>query len=262
MDPNNLHLSSPGNTASLSVACADGGRVSSLVVHGHELLVERASDPLAWGMYPMVPFAGRVRDGLITFAGQSVQLPVTMGAHAIHGYGFVTPWEVVGDGEIRFDFREPWPWRGSATQHFELTDGSLTITMGVDAIDRQPVQVGWHPWFRRDIGTGHTASLDFDPAAMFARDAVGMPSSERIAPTPGPWDDCFTNLASDPRLSWGDISIELSSSADCWTVYDEPAHAMCVEPQTGPPNQVNDDPHIVEAGEAFSATFTIHWTND
>ena len=253
-------MSNPNQTVAITIDHAAGGRLSSLVVHGHELLVGRVDDPLNWGWYPMVPFAGRVRSGLLRFEDTSTQLPPYIGGHAIHGYGFVSPWDVVGENEIRFDFDDPWPWRGSATQVFTLTDQSLTISMRVDAIDRQPVQVGWHPWFRRDIGNGCAAELDFAPDFKFERDETGLPSGERVDPGRGPWDDCFGDLASNPVLRWGDLSLELSSTATEWTVYDEPAHALCVEPQTGPPNQVNDAPHILDGGESMTELFTLTWS--
>jgi galactose mutarotase-like enzyme len=55
---------------------ARGARLASLVVHGHELLVQpetgrrgRPSDPLLSGCYPMAPFAGRTRGGRFAWYG-------------------------------------------------------------------------------------------------------------------------------------------------------------------------------------------------
>ena len=31
----------------------------------------------------------------------------------------------------------------------------------------------------------------------------------------------------------------MSSSCDHWVVYDEPEHAVCIEPQSGPPDAFN-----------------------
>ncbi len=252
-----LHFTSPNRSISMVVDHVYGGRISSLSIHGHELVVGKTEDPLNWGLYPMVPFAGRVRNGVVNFAGTTTQLPTTAGDHAIHGYGFTSSWDIVAEDEIRFEFASPWSWSGSVTQRFAVTDDAIILTMQIDAVDRQPVQMGWHPWFLRDIGNGHTAELDFTPAVMFERDPAGLPSGNQIAPTPGPWDDCFGELASNPTLRWGDLTLELSSTAAEWTVYDEPAHAICVEPQTGPPNQINDDPQILEPGESTIETFTL-----
>ena len=79
--------------ARLSVSPADGGRFSSLVVDGHELLVTEGYGPIRWGCYPMVPFAGRIRDGRFTFRGRAVELPRNLPPHAIHGKLVEELWE-------------------------------------------------------------------------------------------------------------------------------------------------------------------------
>ena len=60
-----------------------------LVEYGPE-----TSAMIAWGSYPMVPWAGRVRDGRFDFQGNSYELPLNLGEHAIHGVGFGLPWRV------------------------------------------------------------------------------------------------------------------------------------------------------------------------
>jgi galactose mutarotase-like enzyme len=208
-----------------------------------------------------VPFAGRVRNGVFSFGGSEFVLPANDGSHALHGFGLNAQWHQVETTSIRFDFDEPWPFRGSATQRFDLHDDRLDLTMTVHAVDAQPVQLGWHPWFRRDIGTGQDAELTFAAAAMFERDSDGIPSGAMVDPGAGPWDDCFANLATNPSISWGDFRVTLESNADEWTVYNMPTHALCVEPQTGPPNNVNTDPHVVDAGETMEITFTLRWSS-
>ncbi len=245
--------------ARVVVDAAHGGRLSSLDVFGHQLLVGGPGDPLAWGAYPMVPFAGRLRDGTLTFGGERYVVPTTMGPHAIHGYGFVTPWERIDESSIGFDFADPWPFGGRATQTFDLTDDRLRVEMTVDAADRQPICVGWHPWFRREIGIGAPLELDFDPAVMYAVDDE-IPTGRQITPPPGPWDNCFAGLTDNPRLRWGALTVEISSTLDHWVVYDMPEHAVCVEPQSGPPNDLNDAPLIIEAGESFAASMTLRWS--
>ena len=42
------------------VDSAHGGRIASLRVYGEELLVGAGDDPLAWGSYPLAPWAGRL----------------------------------------------------------------------------------------------------------------------------------------------------------------------------------------------------------
>jgi aldose 1-epimerase len=42
-------------------------------------------------------------------------------------------------------------------------------------------------------------------------------------------------------------------------VFDEPEHAICVEPQTGPPDAFTLDPVVVRPGEPLVATATWSW---
>src|SRR3546814_12447429 len=68
-----INLSAGDVTA--AVDRAHGGRLASLVVGGMELLVQRPStapiDPLSWGCFPMVPFAGRLRGGRFSSIGNA-----------------------------------------------------------------------------------------------------------------------------------------------------------------------------------------------
>lgn len=243
----------------MCVDCAHGGRISSLVLDDRELIVVGAASPLDWGLYPMVPFAGRVKDSLLKFEGQAAQLPANNGPHAIHGYGFIREWTVIDDTSIEFEFGEPWPWRGKALQTFAITDTALTCTLRVDAVDRQPMQIGWHPWFQRDIGAATTLVLDFVADQMFLRGDDGIPTGQMVAPTEGPWDDCFDGVHSNPVVSWGEVELTLSSTLDQWTVYNGHPDGVCVEPQLGPPNAVNEAPVVLDAGESMTADFTISW---
>ncbi len=74
-----------GGDARLTIDSEHGGRISSLVVGGRELIMWRRLRTIDWGSYPMAPFAGRLRDGRFTFEGRTYQLPITEGPNAIHG---------------------------------------------------------------------------------------------------------------------------------------------------------------------------------
>ena len=206
----------------------------------------------------MVPFAGRIRNGGFSFDGVDYELPATAGPHAIHGYGFVSAWTRVGDSAIQWEFGEPWPFAGRVTQRYWLSESDLTIEMSVEATDRQPMLVGWHPWFVRENSAGRL-EVEFPAESMYQRDAEGMPG-ELTSVRPGPWDDCFTNLSGSPRLRWGNLEVTLSSDLDHWVVYDEPDHALCVEPQSGPPNQINTNPRVLDPGDHFTTTFTLSFS--
>jgi len=249
--------------SSSAVAIVDpaaGGRLASLAVEGRELLVGQDSDTMRWGSYPMVPFAGRIRGGRFSFEDIEYALPANLGPHAIHGYGYTSRWNVVDDHTIGWAFSSPWPFAGHARQRFELTERALAMVMTATAHERQPVMLGWHPWFRRDIGSGAGIELSFGPASMYELDDAAIPTGRLVAPPDGPWDNCFTALERQPTLRWGDaLEVELRSSADHWVVFTEPDHAICVEPQTEAPDAVNRAPRVLEAGESLQISFEIAW---
>jgi aldose 1-epimerase len=240
-----------------------GGRLGSLTIDGLELLVTHSPDgPIRWGSYPMAPWAGRTRVGTFTFNGREHHLPITMPPHAIHGVVYDRPWTVTGDGELAIDLDERWPFRGRVTQRFHLEEDALELTMAVEAQEPMPAVIGWHPWFRKALVEGdEDVRLRFEPRTMLLRGADGIPTGERIPPTKPPWDDAFTDLASEPVLDWpGRLRLTVSSTCRWWVVYTEPWNAVCVEPQSGPPDALNSGADVVHPGVPLVHAMHWHWT--
>ena len=242
-----------------------GGRIASLTVGGLELLCAEDADPMRWGSYPMVPYAGRVRRGRFDFAGRTHTLPIDLPPHAIHGTTLRRAWRAEGasDRAIRLsiDLGADWPFPGRAVQEIALDDGALRVRLEVHSDGEPfPASLGLHPWFRREIGRGAPLALDFRARSLYERDADGIPTGRLVEPRPRPWDDCFTDLEADPVLEWaGALRLRLSSSHAHWVVYDEPAHAICVEPMTGPPDALNIAPTVVEPGRPLALEASIAW---
>ena len=114
--------------------------------------------------------------------------------------------------------------------------------------DSFPAQVGWHPWFHRNLGDGgEDVRLDF--SARLAGGARRRPPAHRPPdrPAPGPWDDCFGMPDGvDVTLTWPErLELKVTSREEWVVVYDEQEAAVCVEPQTGPPNGLNTLPRLV-----------------
>lgn len=212
-----------------SIDPSRGARLTSLVIDGHELL---DSD----GSFPMVPWAGRIRDGQLTLDGVTHQLPLSKDGNAIHGLGRNVAWERTGDGTYECEIGDPWPTSGVATLTYELLAGGLRTTLtwddGTDAL----CSIGIHPWFRRRLDVGGEVELVFHPNAMVERGHDGLPTGQLVTPTPGPWDDCF-RADGAAVLTWPDaIAVDLTSSSPWWVVYDIPTDTVCVEPQSAPPD--------------------------
>ncbi len=255
-----------------TVSPTHGGRVATLQVAtpqvaGTDLIV--GPDPslpaAGWGSYPMVPYAGRIRNGRFTFDGVDYQMPINFAPHAIHGMGFEQSWEaapVVAGAEsssVAMSCRLDWELGGESQQHIELTASSLTCVLSVIAGDRpMPCSLGWHPWF---IKPEHV-ELAFE--RMYPRDDDYITDGHSVSPPPPPpWDDCFADPLSTPCLSIGGVEVTISSDCDFWVVYDMPAHATCVEPQTALPNAFNlgsvGGATRLGPGEELRRSMTIAW---
>lgn len=250
-------IASPSGTIVVEVDPELGGRIAQISIRGTPLLVSRSDEtagPLAWGAYPMVPWAGRIRDGRFEFRGAHYQLPRNQGPHAMHGVGFTSAWTVTDYADERIVLRldlpadERWPFGGRVDQVIEAFTDGLRCTMTVVADDRAfPVSFGWHPWFRKPD------RLEFRPTAMYRRDDDHIALAELVDVPAGPWDDCFVNH--EPvRLRIDGIDLVIDSACTDWVVYDEPAHATCIEPQTGPPDAFTIRPVVIEPGVAVTAS--------
>jgi aldose 1-epimerase len=255
-----LDLSAPG--VDLVVDLAVGGRLASLSIGGIELLRGPRDDVLRWGSYPMAPWAGRVRDATFTFEGRQIHLPVRMPPHAIHGTVFYRRWRQLDDRTIEIDLGPEWPFAGSVIQRFDLATDHLTCRIEVRAEVPMPASIGWHPWFvRRPAGLDSELELELDAGALYLRDAAEIATRTIVSPPPpGPWDDCFTDLRRPPVLRWpGFLELTIESACPDWVVYTEPVDALCVEPQTAPPDALNIDPAVVEPGRPLVAEMTWRW---
>ncbi|MFN8050999.1 MAG: hypothetical protein U0Q22_06165 [Acidimicrobiales bacterium] len=257
-----MRLTHGTNTA---IVEPEGGRLASLAVDGVELLVTEGERPTRWGSFPMVPWCGRLRDGLLTFEGAEHHFPLTSPPHANHGFGHTQPWTTIDEGPdsvaIRTELGEPWPFGGHVVQRFELGADRITVTVEVHAADQpMPAMAGWHPWFRRDLGVGAPAELEVLGGEVYATDDSGIPTGE-LEPVPAPpWDLCFVGLDADPVIRWpGALAVTLSSTFDHWVIFTEPEHALCVEPESGAPNDVNRAPHVVRPGDPLVGSMTIRW---
>ncbi len=248
---------------SIRIDPSRGGRVTAFSVSGLDIIVSEDADPLAWGCYPMVPWAGRVRGGQFTWENLPVQLPVRMPPHAIHGTVLDRAWRATtGTGGLESPLGDEWPWRGTARSDFQMSEGRFRWELTVSSKEHpMPAMLGWHPWFRKRLEDGSHATLAFDARSIYLRDTDGIPTGLLDSPSPGPWDDCFTAVQSAPRIHWSNgLVLEVSSTCDHWVIYDEPDHALCIEPQSGPPDVFNQgEPDVVQPGFPLVHAMTWRW---
>jgi len=245
-----------------------GCRIGQITVGDQGLLVDvpDSAHPMAWGSFPMAPWAGRIRNGRFRFADADRELTINHHdgdgpprAHAIHGLVFDRSWpEVhdVSDTSCSASRALDWEFGGWVTQTIELSNDRVVVTLSIESTGRRfPAELGWHPWFRKPD------RLDFSPTAMYERDEFGIPTGAIVEPTEGPWDDCFVNT--EPVVLHYDRhrapSVRLGSDCDHWVVFDIPTASTCVEPQSGPPDAFNLHPHVVGPDTPLRRTMTVSW---
>lgn len=225
-----------------------GARLTSLQVDGLELLAEG-------GSFPMVPWAGRVREGKLVIGDTTHDLPLGKDGNAIHGLGRNVPWEQVTEGNYRCQIGAPWPSEGVAELRYELLADGLRTTLSWSDGTKLPCSMGLHPWFNRRLAVGEDVVMDLSATTMVERGIDGLPTGRLVEPRPGPWDDCF-QLSGSPVLTWpGALEVTLSSTSPWWVVYDEPEATVCVEPQTAPPDAF-DHPTLQPQG-AWPRSLTL-----
>ncbi|MFF7330311.1 aldose 1-epimerase [Streptomyces sp. NPDC008150] len=257
----NEEITLTAGDAEATVQPGNGGRIGGLRIGGVELLRQGER----FGCFPMVPWCGRIRDGRFRDGGTVRQMPLNAPPNAIHGTARDGVWKTARTTEdgavITYDLVEPWPYSGRVTHRIALTPRSLTLSLAVETYESSfPAQVGWHPWFHRNLG-GEDVRVDFAPEWQEERGPDHLPTGNRIAPAPGPWDDCFGMPGGvDVTLTWpGQLELKVASREEWVVVYDEQEAAVCVEPQTGPPDGLNTLPRLVTPVEPLEATTTWTW---
>lgn len=269
-----ITLTSPNGTGRCTIAPDVGGRIESLVVSRSigaalvdtELLITRHSpsvdptDPYSWGCFTMVPFCGRVREATFTFEGTKHHLEARVGPHAMHGTVVERPWVVLkmtaSSALLGCELGPRWPFAGMVHHEISIDDHGLSMILSLSATEAMPAQVGWHPWFRRPV----SYALPF--GGLLERDRDGIATSRQVPfdrDERNVFDDCFVEATGPITMRIDNVDVSLESDCAYWTVFDRPAHGICVEPQSGPPNGINDHPEALISDDRLSRWFRITW---
>lgn len=248
-----------------------GGRLTSLVVDGLELLVRHGADQFHWGSFPMAPWAGRLAYGRLSIDGTTVELPTNSPPHALHCLVTDRAWELLAvhdqhvalATELGRAASDPWPWPCRVVQSVSLGERDMRFELAVHAEEPMPAHMGWHPWFSRQLRPEDpvSARLEVTSGQVYLNSPDGVPSGVLSPPPPPPWDYCFVGLARSPRICWPGV-LELSVDSDCdhWVLYDMESAGICVEPWTGPPNCLNGPrPDIVTPTDPLEARMSWTW---
>jgi aldose 1-epimerase len=258
-----------------------GGRVAALRSDGVDWLNPIPEDLpaehalLSGGCYPMAPYCGRIENGRFSFAGRQHRLPPhrISGPHSLHGLAWDTPFQAqrICDSEARMWLDhaggDAWPWAFRLEQTVRLTPATLTLGMSLlnTASERQPVGLGFHPFFPFD----EVARLDFACQGWWRLGPTKTPTRLESLPTAFDFsagravsegfDDVFAGFGGTARLDWADRAIVMTASANLNTavLYSPPGRGFfCFEPISHAPNAHNRDGApdlaVLEPGESLA----------
>ena len=240
--------------------------------------------PVDSACFPLVPYSNRIRDGRFAFEGRDYHLARNFGAspHSIHGHGWQAPWHIAAQEEDRVTLvftheavytheAADWPSPYRAEQRFSLSEGVLTIDLGVTNTGPRamPIGLGLHPYFPRTPRCRLTAAVE----GMWKTDAEVMPTtlikadlSGGLEPEASALDNCFTGFAGEAVIDWPERHARLTITADpalsFLVVFTPPGEDFfCVEPVTHSTDAVNlagdrgdTGLKILQPGETFAAS--------
>ena len=234
----------------LILDAAGDGRAVSWNIDGHEVLGRKSSALIDYGMYAMGPWAGRINNNLVTVDGHTFSMPITHDRWALHGTTLGRSCRVVEIDQdadearavTETDLGRTWPWKGVLRSTWHLHRGGLDTELEVIAKDETfPSVVGWHPWFQRTIAGVDAIWTLSEPKLAERRDDYSFTGQlvDLTAPH-GTFDDAFRSNGS-ACIAWpGVMRIDIVNSHPWFVVFDREPTLLCIEPQTGPPNGIND----------------------
>jgi aldose 1-epimerase len=253
-------------------------------------------NPHKAGMFPLVPFSNRIRNGCFSFAGQDYILEATEAgkSHAIHGHGCRAAWHVSGRSEssatlvMGYDGEE-WPSPYTVAQRFDLRESDLVVHLIVDNIGSgpMPIGLGWHPFF--PVRGGAVVTADFKTMWPPVRDSI--PEGPGPVPTkldfstgripPRGLDAGFGGWNGRALIEWPDKGagegpdegpeggkrLRLSATGPLYhmILYTPPDRDFfCLEPVTHPINAINRQSdgasggmHTLAAGGRFGVSLSL-----
>ena len=248
------------------------GRAISWKYQGCELLGAGGADPVEFGFYPMLPWAGRLAGNSILVNGEVCEQDINYENWAIHGLSFAQPlssWRVQVDESstcfISTQKITQWMDDLDITFTWTIDEHSLTTTIELTPSSERlsRVVLGWHPWFLKSLGSGSPAKLNIDGGKLLTKEN-SLPTGELVDfdVSLGPFDDALIVPNKTVVIEWPNaLHMLITNSHEWFVIYDGNRDFICVEPQTGAPNSLNGafgDSAIV-CSKSQPARMTTRW---
>lgn len=231
------------------------------------VLAAACADPQDAGqsaLFPMAPFANRVRDNRLTIAGRAVDLsPNTDDPLCLHGWAWQRPWHVARAASDHCHLTLRLRDHGydlSLGYEMQLSDTGLTLWLQAvnDGADTVPVGLGFHPYFPRHPDT----TLRFEASTLWTEGPGHLPMGHAAVPDaadytlgrslPEGWrNDCYSGWTGTARIRQPGLGYGLTLEATGATVlmfYADPAlDRFAVEPQSHVSGETHTGPNGLTA---------------
>lgn len=262
-----------------------GASIAGLWRGEHAVLRSTPADALSEvqmsGCYPLVPFSNRVGHATLLWNGTSHPLVRNFAPepHAIHGVGWLRPWEVLEASDtfalLSLEHRPDasWPFAFDCSQAFRLGPDALELTLsGTNQSDQPaPFGLGWHPYFVKRA----SSHIQFSAAGRWEMGADNLPTHRSAsqgldtACAGLTVDHCFDGWQGAMTLRDAHLSVRMTSSLEHLVVYtNDTRDFVAVEPVSHVNNAVNMagadlvqlqrlGVRILQPGESLSATMRI-----
>ena len=215
----------------LEIAPSVGGSIASFerrVGSGWETIFRKTkpdyADALDAALFPLIPFANRVRGGSFDCDGRTITLPLNMPGDKspIHGQGWQNPWNVTRQDttSLTLDYRheaDAWPWTYDAQLTYEIDETRLRVSLGCAnrSAEPMPCALGLHPYYDCDASTllstivSRAWTVDADVLPVEA-----VPATGRYALDGGPicgrsLDNGYDGWGGEAVMTWPDRDLQV-----------------------------------------------------
>lgn len=213
----------------------EGGSILSLHFKKGDKNIDllKSSDGKTPAMFPMIPYANRIRGGAFVYFGIKRSLPQTdkKVPDPIHGDGWMTKWEVSEQTEksVTLSYNHEkgkggFPLPYAAEQTFSIHDKKLSIKLKATNTGDlpMPVGLGFHPYFKRTSDV----KLQFRNRTVWANEA--LPPRNRPYKTPAEW-------SFEEKKALGKLNCDLCfGNYDGTAVIEYPSEGFAVRMETKP----------------------------
>ncbi len=239
-----------------------GGQVLECHIGKYQILAPKSENPLVGGWYLMAPWAGRLENNQITYKNQSFPQNINFEKWAIHGTVAFEEGKIVSHQndsvEIVHKSNNNWPVKAEIKQKWFVTNKFIRCSAEIKVDQEFPVQLGWHPWFKRDIGNGQFAKYGIEAVSQYVRtkDFVTLNETKEIGIPP--FDDAFHVPSGKGFIEWPKaLRLDFQFDHQTFVIFDEPLDSFCIEPQTGPPNACNHALFVATPDKPLTAS--VKW---